>query len=290
MTPDALKMINLMFREDEHFCISNSKYGYMSLPIKIVRGKIPLVSNNSSIPVQYVDSSEIIFVALNPMKEKAYRRDSECAKFRNFLIELDTYERQLQIEYIKRLGLPYSAMIWSGSKSVHVLISLEGDGVPNEKIYRFIYKWILNVAPLSDQALGNASRSIRLCGAIRPETGLEQELIELKGPVKIEDLMDWLKKHPDCKPKQYKKRETNGTGDISSVPTWVAKLLKEAKNGFNNHFGRNKNWFILAKEFKKAGFDQDKVEEIFQQYFQEESDFKEKEMLITIKSAFESEE
>jgi len=278
-----------MFDENDTICVSDSQFSNHSVPLSnVFSGKTTLVSPSSQIPIRTIDSDDLIFVCLNPCK--GFRNDKNCYKYKNFLIEIDDFDKQLQIDYIKRLNLPYSAMVWSGSKSVHILISLEGDGVPNEKIYRFIYKWILNIAPLTDQALGNASRSIRLPGAIRPETGQEQELIELKEAIKIEDLMNWLKKYPDCKPKERKKREVNGTGDISSVPTWVAKLLKDARNGFPNHLGRNKNWYMLTKEFKKRGFSQDKVEEIFQQYFEEEGDFKEKEWLRTIRSAFESED
>lgn len=292
MHEDGRKLLNLMFKPTECVAVSNSKFGYHSIPLEnALNGKVTLLSppdgnRTTEELISYCDSSELTLVSLSPMQ--GYRRDSSATAYRNFLVELDVGDIASQQEYIRRSGMPYSAMVFSGSKSCHTLISLDTD-LPNEAAYRKVAQWILNILPLSDQNLKNPSRQIRIPGAER-EPGKLQKLLEFKGKVSFVELSDWLKKHPECKPKDRKKRETNGTGDITAVPTWVAKLLKDAKNGFPNHLGRNKNWYILSKEFKHAGFDQDKVEEIFQQYFEEESDFKEKEWLRTIRSAFESED
>lgn len=270
-----------MFDTDESICISDSQFSHHSLPLEtVLNEKITLISPNPSIPIREVDSKNIILVALNPID--GFRNDKNCYKFRNFLIELDSYERDLQIGYIKKLCIPYSALVWSGSKSTHVLISLD-EPLSNEKIYRSVYKWMLNIASLSDQALGNPSRCIRLSGAIRPETGREQELIELKERISQKDLTDWLNKYEHLRPKAREKKEISDNGDYSRLSPWARGMLK---NGIVFKNGRNQTWFGLAVDFALAGFSEEEAVKVLGRRFVEEHDFKEKEFLITIASAF----
>jgi hypothetical protein len=286
MHQDGIKILNLLFRPGEFLCVSDSQFGFLSLPFQtVISDSVPLISPNPQTPIKTVNSNELIFVSLNPMKEKSFRRDKEVAKYRNFLIEIDCMaDRDMQYSYLKKLGILTSCMIWSGSKSIHCGISLSTD-LPNEKIYRFIYKWILNIATMTDQELGNPTRSMRLCGAIRPETGNLQELIEFTGPVELKNLMAWLAKHPESKPiiKEYKKRKSSDTPDLKNVKIWVLKMLK---NGFPAGLGRNQGWFQVACEFYLAGFNEDATIDILSKYFVEQSDFREKEFLTSIRSAF----
>ena len=282
MNEKSQSLLRLMFDESDTICVSDSQFSFHAVPIlNVFSGKTTLFSPNPSVPIKIVDSNDLVFVSLNPIK--GFRNDKNCYKYKNFLIEMDQHERSLQIDYIKRMGLPYSAMIWSGSKSVHVLISLEGNGLPDEKSYRKIYKWILNVATMSDQALGNPSRCIRICGVIRPETGLEQELIEFKGPVSYKELAEWLNKHPTSAPKERIKRKPSKEADISQIKPWAAKLLK---NGFPAGMGSNHGWFSLGAEWAVMGFTEEQAIEMLEPYFEEEPDFREKEWLTAINSGF----
>lgn len=274
------QFLRLMFDENDTVSVSDSQFAFHAVPLlNIFKGKTTLVSPNDKTPIKIIDSNDLIFVCLNPVK--GFKNDKNCYKYKNFLIEMDDHERNLQVDYIRRIGLPYSAIVWSGSRSAHVLISLEGNGMDDEKSYRKIYKWILNIATLSDQNLGNPSRSIRLPGAIRPETGLEQELIEFKGKVQTKDLADWLSKHASSCPQDKPKRKPVGEPDFSLIKPWALKLLSDGIT-----YNRNHNWFSIGAEICSAGFSEEEAIDMLLPYFQEESDFREREWLTAINSGF----
>jgi hypothetical protein len=282
MTEDGKKMLELMYRKEERICCSPDKFGYHSIPLEnMYLDEITLVSPNSNIPIKKISTDKITLIALNPMGQ-GFRKDSNCAAFRNFLVEMDTHEKHIQIEYIKRLGIPYSAMVWSGSKSVHTLISLSED-LPDEKTYRMLYKWILSIATLSDQALGNPSRSIRLAGGIRPETDNIQELIEIGSRVKLDDFMAWLDKYPHLRPKEREERkDLTSENDYDRLSSWAKAQFRD---GIDFSSGRNKAYFGLACDLAKSGYSEMETIEILEQYFVEENDFQYKEFLTVIRSA-----
>lgn len=289
MHDDGQQILELMFQPGETVCVSNSQFGYHSIPLEnAINGNIDLIPpliDGKPLEEQVINcnSYDLTMIALNPIE--GYRRDSNVKRFRNFLIELDVGSTDEQQEYIKRSGMPYSAMIFSGNKSIHTLISLSED-LPGEKAYRLVAQWILNILPLADQNIKNPSRSIRIPGAER-EIGKFQQLFELKDKVLFKDLVKWLHKYPSSKPKVYKKREVSSEESLDAIrKPWVIEKLQDARNGFPL-VGRNSGWFQLACEFYMAGFSEEKTVEIFSRYFDEDHDFKEKEFLAAIASAFE---
>jgi len=279
---DLKTFLSLMFDPEDTVIVSDSKFSMHAVPLPMVfSGEVTLVPSSQNMQIKKVKSDQLIFAALNPTK--GFRKDSNCYKLRNFLVEMDNYERNAQIQYIKETGLPYSGMVWSGSKSVHTLVSLEEDTL-SEKEYRILYKWMLNIVALSDQALGNPSRSIRLPGAIRAETGNIQELIELKTRIKLEDFMVWLNRYPDLRPKvkEHKKHLTNGF-DYEKLSLWATAQFK---NGIDFTNGRNRAFFNLSCDLYSSGLTEDEAVEVLNQYFIEEHDFREKEFLKTISQAY----
>ena len=283
------KLLNLMFRPGETVCVSHNKYAYHSLPLESAfKDQVTLVPTVESCEkrklewgpdhFEHVSGEKLLLVALNPIK--GYRADENVLKFRNFLVEMDGYELKAQIEYMKRLGLPYSAIIFSGSKSMHFLISLEED-LPSEKTWRMFAQWILNIAALADQQTKNPSRGIRIPGGQREE-GL-QRLVEFKGPVKLSELVDFLKKHMEAQPKEPEKRAVHPMGHFNGIRDWCLDLLKD---GLKADRGRNNQWYAIAYEFALSGYTEDETIEILGNYFTPERGFKEREWLVTIKSAF----
>ena len=202
------QVLSLMFRPGETICVSPNQFGYHSIPLNnALNGPVVLVDTPDSVAkrkmnfddaIERVDSDVPILCALNPIK--GYREDLNCTSFRNFLVEMDTGSLQDQLAYVKQLGMPYSAAIFSGNKSIHFLLSLDQD-LPSESVYRTISEWILSIVTLADQQTKNPSRSIRIPGAFR-EPGKQQQLLEFHGAVKLADLRDWLTKHPGAKPKE----------------------------------------------------------------------------------------
>jgi hypothetical protein len=276
-------LLKLLFNTGELLCLSDSQFSYHSVDLDTALGdNVTLISPNADVLVRQVSTDSIILVALNPIS--GFRNDKNCYIFRNFLVELDNYERNLQIGYLKKLEIPYSAMVWSGSKSTHTVISLS-EPLPDEKTYRLIYKWILNIVSLSDQALGNPSRSFRNAGVIRPETGLEQELIELKTRISHKELFAWLNKYEHLRPKAKEKKVVPpGQADFSRLSPWARIMLIKGID-FKDR-GRNQTYYALAFDLAKAGFTEDVGTELLLERFVEERDFKEKELLTTIASAF----
>lgn len=284
MNERTKSLLTLMFDEGEEICVSDSQFSHYSLSLDAVLGnRVALRSPNETVPVREISTNDLTMVALNPMKKNSNRQDSNVLTFRNFLVEIDTDSMDRQIGYLKKLGIPYSSIVWSGSRSTHTVISLS-EPLPNEKTYRLIYKWILNIAFLSDQVLGNPSRSTRLAGTIRPETGKEQELIELRARVSHKELFAWLNRWPHLAPKlKPKKVIPEGEADYDKLSKWAKYQIK---NGIEFKNGRSNTWHALAYDFALAGYSEEQTIHELGKYYQEESDFKEREWVGTISSAF----
>jgi hypothetical protein len=280
MHEDGVKLLNLMFKAGETVCVSPNKYGWHSVPLeKAMVGKVTLVPPNPDHDIQSANSQDLTLVALNPIQ--GFRLDSNCTSYRNFLLELDTGEIDRQIEYIKNIDVPYSALVFSGGKSVHTLVSLDED-LPNETIYRKFAEWMLAIATIADQNTKNPSRSIRIPGAFR-EPGKRQELLEYRGPISIIEFVSWLNRHPGCMPKERKRREISEKPNLEDFPSWVANSLI---NGLDPTKGRNRQWFSIACEFALQGVSDYDTMDLLSTYFMPDRDFTQREWETTIRSAF----
>jgi hypothetical protein len=283
------KLLNLMFRPGEEICVSHNQFSYHSVPLSQALGDmVTLVPTTESVAkrkitleqgTERVNTSQVILVALNPIE--GYRSDINCKAFRNFLVEVDYGPLAAQLEYVRKLGLPYSAVVFSGNKSLHFLISLDQD-LPSENAYRVLSEWILKIVTLADQNTQNPSRSIRIPGAWR-EPKKQQKLVEIRGQTRYEDLLAWLKEHPEAKPKPKEKRKIVGQHDFSKLKQWTVDLLI---NGLDASKGRNKQWFSIACEFALAGYSEDDTLDILGEFFTPDRDFKEREWKTSVKSGF----
>jgi hypothetical protein len=288
MHETAKQVLSLMFRKDETVCVSQNQFGYHSIPLEnAMNGPVILVPTPDSIAkrkltleqaTEKIDSNAITMCALNPIK--GYREDLNCTAFRNFLIEMDTGSIDEQLAYVRKLGMPYSAAIFSGNKSAHLLLSLDMD-LPSENVYRTFAEWILNIATLADQNTKNPSRSIRVPGAFR-EPGKQQILLEYRGVIKTSDLVNWLKQHPQEKPEEKPKYTVSKTLDFDRVKPWICKMLVDGVSSPN----RNKKWFTVGVEFALSGMEIDDILKKLRAYFQPDRDFKEKEWETSIRSGF----
>lgn len=289
MDETGKKLLDLMFRPGETICVSHNQFGYHSIALdKAKNGPVILVPTEESLEkrkltleegIERLDPIQLTLCALNPIK--GYRSDDNCTALRNFLVEIDFGPLAQQMSYIKKLGMPYSACVFSGNKSLHFLLSLEED-LPNENIYRHFSEWILSIVSLADQNTQNPSRSIRIPGSWREPTK-KQRLVELKGPLKIADLVSWLNRFPDSKPKKAERRHISGKRDFNKLKPWVMPMLLK---GLDVSKGRNKQWFSIACEFALAGYSEDDTMEILGEFFSPERDFKEREWKTSIRSGF----
>lgn len=278
---DLKRLLDLAFLPEDTVCPSNCKFAFHSMPISsLLSGEVTLVSPNQKIPNNTVKTEELNLLAINPIE--GFRNDENVYRCQNFLWEIDLGPLGSQLKYVEDLKLPYSIAIYSGSKSIHFLTSLEEP--IDEKRYRLLYQWGLNIGTLFDQSCKNPSRSIRIPGAIRPETGKTQQLVNIKGKVKLEDFIVWLETYPHVMPKDREKRKAlTGEDDYVKLSPWAKKQFKE---GIDFSKGRNRAFFGLACDLAQSGYDEETATIILLKYFVEERDFKEKELITTIASAF----
>lgn len=269
-----------MFRPGETVCVSDSKFGYHSMPLEKALGDmVTLLSPNPDVAERRVHTDSLIFSAINPIQ--GFREDQNCYKFRNFMLELDGPSLRDQWNYIQQLGIPFSACIFSGNKSLHFLISVDQD-IPSEKLWRMFAEWILKIATFADQQVKNPSRSIRIPGAYR-EPGKQQKLLAYNGQVKLRDLYAWLCQFPSSKPRPAEKRKVESVRDPEKVKDWVKKRLKF---GLDPTKGRNIQWFAIACEFALSGYSLDDTINILEDYFVPDRTFKEKEWKTALHSGF----
>lgn len=279
---DLKKLLSLLFDLEDEIVVSNSKYSYHSIPqSSLLSGEVTLVSQNPTVESQIVEIDELVSICINPVK--GFRKDENVTKYRTFLIEMDTGSLQSQYNYIKTLGMPYSACIFSGNKSLHFLITLKNP-IKEEKAYRTIYQWILNVITLADQGVKNPSRCTRIPDTIRPETNKKQKLLEIKERINENDLETWLEKHPNSKPQVRIRKALTIRGDFDKLSPWVQRSLMNSYIDFSK--GRNSSWYAVFYDFALAGYSLEEAVERLDGLFREDSDFKEKEWLTTAKSAY----
>lgn len=280
IAPSGKQLLQLLFNEGESVCVSHDGYGYHSVPSENLDYSVLELDNpNKEIGDKTISVDEVQLVALNPMS--GYRRDEFCTAFRSFLVEMDEGPLPDQLRYVREMGMPYSACVFSGGKSLHFAITLSSD-LPNYEVYYFYSTWILNVMKKADQNTKNPSRSIRLAGQIRG--GQEQRLVEMKGRVDLDVLNAWLSKYQGFKPTGFftkKKEGVQGLNTRRRLPRWVKK---ELRTGLDMSKGRNRRWFQIASEFGKAGYDDQETVDFLDNYFTPEYDFKRPEWVTTIKS------
>lgn len=170
------KFLQTLFNTHENTCFSQTSKG-----ITIAHSLIPHISN--------------AFFSINPMDPTKTRADSSVVKYRNILIEMDKVPLEKQDQHITEIDLPYSTAVFSGSKSIHFIISLQ-EPLADEQIYRSMVKRVYKAVgeDLVDKSCINPSRFSRLPGHIRLDTGKEQKLLVVKERVSNTELESWLQR------------------------------------------------------------------------------------------------
>ena len=173
------------------------------------------------------------FFSINPMDRNKTRSDSAVILYRNILIEIDKISVEHQQAHILGSEMPYSTAVFSGSKSVHYIISLE-EPLPNEQAYRAVVKRVYKAVgdDLVDQSCKNPSRFSRLPGHIRADTGLEQKLLGIRGRVPNATLEAWLTSR-----------------NAPAEEAW--ENLTEKRSTFKNYnrlYGATKNFLMFGTE------------------------------------------
>lgn len=269
MREQTRKVLDLFFEPGEEICVSHNDFGYHSVSQEALNGAIEQVSPRLDREPEYINETDIVLMAMNPIK--GFRRDENVTAYRSFLVEVDDGPLAEQMEYIKGSGLPYSMCTFSGNKSLHFGIVLEQD-LPSEDIWRDIAEWILNILDKADPQTKNPTRSIRFPGNMRPNGKKQlQKLLEIRGRVKYTELAKWLQKHPEKNPAEIRKHQpTSIPKSVNGIPQWV---LDKLQYGIDESKGRNNEWFGIAMELAKAGFNDEEMISYLEEFFVPERDF-----------------
>ena len=130
---------------------------------------------NSCIPFQSYE-----FEVLNELKDCRNRTDDNCIQHTRFLFEMDSTSLDEQLTYLNRNKDYITRCVFSGSKSLHMIIQFTNDF---EQTCKDNYKEIWNILnkllfdKKCDSACSNPSRLTRRPGAIRADTAKEQKLV-----------------------------------------------------------------------------------------------------------------
>ena len=130
---------------------------------------------NSSIPFQSYE-----FEVLNELKDLRNRTDDNCIEHTRFLFEMDNSTLDEQLNYLRRNKEYITRCVFSGSKSLHMIIQFTDDF---EQTCKDNYKEIWHIInqilfdSKCDIACSNPSRLTRRPGAIRADTVKEQKLV-----------------------------------------------------------------------------------------------------------------
>lgn len=138
---------------------------------------------NSDIPMKSYE-----FEVLNELKDCVNRRDSNCIQHTRFLFEMDNVPLQEQISYLRRNKDYITRCVFSGSKSLHIILQFNDDWETTcEDNYKEIWHIINQILFDSkcDNACSNPSRLTRRPGAIRNDTKKEQKLIYNNPEVRV---------------------------------------------------------------------------------------------------------
>jgi len=293
------KFYQTLFDADRTTCFSETAFGTS-------------VYHIDNIQEIYPNYSKLMYFSVNSLHTHRYDANVTC--FRNFLIENDNVKSiPEQIALVKKIGIPYSTVTFSGGKSLHFIISLETP-LQDENMYRFVGNWIHNIIndglPVEMQFDGktkNPSRFTRVPGGtnvkyqkdddgnvINDDSGYPvvksktiQSLLDVKGRIPDAVMEDWLMSHENLKP-EVKRRDAVvvacDTANPLLLKKWTVHLLK---NGI--HKGkRNDGFFEIGNDFLKCGFTLDQTIEYIQDEARELGDFPMSEVISAVKSAYRS--
>lgn len=274
------QFIQLLFNPGEKVCVAHDKAAYRSVQqTALISERIPLIVNGKSEISRYVRPSDINFISINPITGD--RRDLGVTAYRSFLIEIDSLEISEQRKLIEQdLKMPFSAAIHSGNKSIHYVITLESD--VDEDVYRMTAEWIHNVIDKADAGTKHPSVRCRFPDNVRHDTGNAQKLLYLGSRISHHELLKWLTQYPaEHRPVVDLRVPRHPHHFSGNLPPWIQERLEDGVAD-----DRNKTWFYLARWLFERGWDFDEVADHFEQYFEPEQDFTQREWETCIKSAY----
>jgi len=170
--------VKVLFNEDEYTCMGTQ-----------------WENKTFSVKKLYYKDSE--YVSINPMKKGTTRKGINVTQFRNFLFEMDQFNKKDQANIMKESGLPFSVMTDSGNKSIHFILSLE-EPLEDRTQYTAWFKCITDTLKkyggIYDQACKDPGRFTRAPFATRSSNGAIQKVYRVKGRVTRKQMQAWFER------------------------------------------------------------------------------------------------
>lgn len=215
-----MKVLKLLFKPNEQTCAGNA-----------FETKLSYVEN----------LTDAEFFSINPLRES--RKDLNVTEFRNFLFEMDNMPLEQQHTIIEASKVPLTSVVFSGSKSYHVIISLEQPlyakphTVEGVNAYKAAWKSIASYLATEwgisqkefDTSCQNPSRFSRFPGHVR-DNGNEQKQVSIGALWTSERLEEVLKKGPRISSQVVHNRSEHSAASeaemIKFMPPELAARLK----------------------------------------------------------------
>lgn len=246
--------LDVLFDSTDHLCIGYTPY------------------DTAIEPISHLDISKLIerraqFVALNPLKPGSTRRDSNVEIFRNVVIEIDEGSLDSQAELIEARRVPYTTAVYSGGKSLHVVISLEIPMTTREE-YDELVADIYACVPEADPTCKNPSRFTRLGGVVREKNNIEQTILDIRDRVTGLDLERFFSRNRPAVEaarrsraanrdliKKYEERAVSMAADKGELSVRTKDFLRLGARAGE----RNRELFIAAADFANQGYSHDEA-------------------------------
>lgn len=252
-------------------------------------------------------SSAFENVVINPVSGGI--KEDNVTKFQSFLLEIDPDKEEWakmtsdergqellrQKNYFLDKGLPVTAIVYSGNKSLHVIITLEQPLV-SKQLWKFMRKWLQNIFPDADPNT-SAVIGVRNYMHTRQDTGKSPKVLFVGKKIDYTDMTIWINKFPDCKPTNSRERsKSTYSKDYRDFVNeqragYGLEASKSHLSGFTKNFlmlgadegERNRSTFRAACDMAKCGWDEDEaLDRIL-----EAVDLPQWEVERTVKSAFD---
>lgn len=190
---DHVNVITSSFKDSEG---KSKPYG-LGLVRDTVQDYINLIRENADDPDFFgavfgaYDHEAGAWIRINPINPELPEgkngiSDRDVVSWDNALIECDELSLDDQIRMIKELELPYKALVFSGSRSIHAIVAVNARSFTD---YRSRVEWLRQYCiehglPVDTQNV-NPSRLSRIPGCIRGDK--KQELLETAKPVSFDE-------------------------------------------------------------------------------------------------------
>lgn len=235
---------------------------------------------NKVFPVNKIAESHE-YVSINPMKKGTTRKGINVTRFSNFLFEMDNYSKKEQYAVIKRSGLPWSAVVDSGNKSLHFILALEED-LGERSLYTAYFKAINQVLTKYgadiDEGCKDPGRFTRSPYGVNTKEELVQrkpnihDRVQKVGQVKRrvfqKELDQWLEQHEvnvldfvEVPVMHSDIKGSTSNADIALKFEWIAKYI--LKNHPPYEAGNYNYQLAMAAGLMRAGCSEDDIRHHF---------------------------